>query len=107
MPLLVLYGQLRLAAHNSKYPLNQKAEWRSTEDDIQANDEIMSRADWDADIALAAMKLCHKQALSRNDVPRSFSYYVPAIDQALTAGVMPGSPKGGNGGKRSNHNRPC
>ena len=85
VPLLIVYRDLTVRDPSMK--------------DRRTSEELMSRADWDVDIALAAMKLCHRRAVDDAEQPRSLAYYAPAIIEALELGRMPTPPAGGRDGK--------
>lgn len=79
VPLLVLFGNL-----TGRCP---------SPNDQKINRDIMTHPDWDMNIALKAMQLCHEQAGGTQI--SSLKYYARAIIQALETGRMPGQ-KGGN-----------
>jgi len=90
VPILIVYRDLTGRDPSSK--------------DRRTSEELMSRPDWDVDLALAAMKLCHKRAVASGESPRSVGYYAPAVIEALELGRMPTPARGrrdGTGGSKT------
>jgi len=74
VPLLTLLTEL-----TARYP---------TARDRRTSEEIMARGDWDRQLAIAAMRECHKRAVGQGTSPTSLNYYAPAILEALSAGSL-------------------
>ncbi len=67
-----------------------------TPKDRAVSQELMTRDDWDRDIACAALKLCYKLTLERGDRPGGLSYLAPSIIEALESGKMPMAKRNGD-----------
>lgn len=61
-----------------------------TRSDAEVCRALMARGDWDLDIAIHALHLCHSALLERGKGPKQLSYYRPAIVEALMSGLTKG-----------------